>query len=137
MVNPFFLIPLVGLVLTVLIVCGQFLWYGRLWRREYMSGAQISSWELIGMTFRKVDATLVVNCLVRLAQGRVAVSVAELESAYLQGVDIEKITTAALVAKNRTLEFSFKELVAADLEGQLATALGISADETDLGDART
>ena len=47
-----------------------------------------------------------------------------LHSAYLQGVDLEKLTLAMIHAKKQGMETTFEELVAADLEDRLAEKLG-------------
>ena len=51
---------IVGLtILTLLIVLAQFF---RLWLQAFMSNAEVSILDLIGMRLRKVDATTIVLC---------------------------------------------------------------------------
>ena len=51
-----------------------------------------------------------------------------MEGAYLQGVDLEKITLALIHAKREGIEVTFQDLVQADLEDRLHEKLGIRKD---------
>jgi uncharacterized protein YqfA (UPF0365 family) len=57
-------------------------------------------------------------------QAGVSISCREMESAYLQGVDLEKVTLAMIHAKREGKELPFRELVEAELEDRLAEKLG-------------
>jgi len=113
-------------LISAFVALWQFSKYLQLWKRARLSAVHVSLFDLIGMTLRKVEPSRVIDNLIRASQGGVTLRVRDLESAYLQGVDIDKLTTAALVAKNRGMKLSFKELVATELEGQLAEQLGLS-----------
>lgn len=119
---------LAAAAIPLLVIWRQWSKWRRLWGEAYLAGVQISMFDLMGMTMRKVDSELLVRCLIRLHQGGADVSLRQLESGYLQGVNIENVTTAALIAQHRNLKLSFQELIATDLEGQLAQALGISPE---------
>jgi len=68
---------------------------------------------------------VVVRSLVMATQAGVPVTSTEMESAYLQGVHLEKITLAMIHAKREGIEVTFQDLVEADLENRLHEKLGI------------
>ena len=57
-------------------------------------------------------------------QAGVPVPSIEMERAYLQGVDLEKVTLALIHANREGKEFTFQKLVEADLENRLHEKLG-------------
>jgi uncharacterized protein YqfA (UPF0365 family) len=97
---------------------------GRLWLRAVMAHANIAPSEILRMRLRKIDANAVVDAVIAARQGGVAVTSKEAERALLQGVDLRKITLAAIEARRQEMEISFQELVDADLSDQLAEKLG-------------
>jgi len=56
-------------------------------------------------------------------QAGASLSAAEVERAYLQGVDLEKVVLAFVRAKNHGMEITFRELVEADQEDRLEEKL--------------
>ncbi len=128
--NPVAIISVACAAITLIALWCSWQTIFDLWLQAFMSDAPVSLHELLGLTLRKVDAALVVKCRIQLAQAGINISVCELESAYLQGADVKRVTAAAIVAKSRNANLSFKELVAADVEGQLLQALdGTSGGE--------
>lgn len=95
----------------------------RPWMRASASGVPISPFAILEMRFRKVDPKAVIDALILARQNTVVVSAAEMESAYLQGVDLEKMTLAMIEAKRRDLPVTFQELVEYEREGRLAEKL--------------
>jgi uncharacterized protein YqfA (UPF0365 family) len=59
----------------------------KLWFQAFMSQVPISLSEIIKMRFRGVDPTPFVTALIMAQQGGLTLSNAEVEQAYLQGVD--------------------------------------------------
>ena len=66
----------------------------------------------------------VVKTLVMAHEAGVPLSCTEVESASLQGVDLEKITLAYIRATRENMDLTFQDLVDADLNDQLAAKLG-------------
>ena len=70
--------------------------YGRLWFQAYMSDARVTIWSLIGMTFRQVDAQLIVRAKVMAMQaglsreGSNGITTRRLEAHYLAGGDVPR-----------------------------------------------
>lgn len=110
-------IGIVGLtVLTILIVLAQFF---RLWLQAYMSNANVSLLDLIGMRLRKVDATTVVLCKIQLVKsGLHDVSTNDLESHYLAGGRVPNVTRAMIAAQRAVLDLDWKKACAIDLAGR-------------------
>jgi uncharacterized protein YqfA (UPF0365 family) len=77
------------------------------------------------MRLRKVDVGVVVRSLIMATQAGVPVPSIEMERAYLQGLDLEKITLAMIQANREGKMVTFEELVNAEMEGQLRGKLGI------------
>lgn len=94
------------------------------WLQAYMSGTPVSLFSIIGMQFRKIPVKTVVSQLIMANQAGVNISCNEMERAYLQGVDIEKITLAMIHANREGGDFTFQELVEADLSDRLNEKLG-------------
>jgi len=116
-----------GVVIFLFILLIQFVVVSRigsLWFQANMSGVRLRPTELIGMALRKVDAKLVVKMLILATQADVSLSRVEVERAYLQGLDIEKVTLAMIRAKKEGIDVSFQDLVDAELENRLEEKLG-------------
>ena len=88
-----------------------------------MSGAQVRVLDLIGMRMRGTDFKAVVRALIMARQGGAVVYPAEMEKAWVQGVDLEKITLAFIQAKKGTMDVTFQEIVDAELDDRLARLL--------------
>ena len=109
----FFLVSLVFLIAMVV----------RPWMRAFLSGTPVSVFDILGMRLRRADVNAVLKSLIVARQAGVVISCRQLESACLQGVDLEKLTLAMVHAKKQNMEVTFDELVASDLEGRLAEKL--------------
>ena len=94
------------------------------WLQAYMSGTPVSVFSIIGMRLRRISVRKVVQFLIMARQAGVNISCHEMESAYLQGVDLEKVTLAMIHAERVGKDMLFRELVEADLENRLAEKLG-------------
>jgi uncharacterized protein YqfA (UPF0365 family) len=89
-----------------------------------MSGTPVSVFDILGMPFRRTNVNAVLKALIMARQAGVVLSCRQVESAYLQGVDLEKLTLAIIHAKKQGMEVTFEELVESDLEDRLAEKLG-------------
>jgi len=96
----------------------------RSWMQAMVSGTPVTVFDILGMRFRRIDVEVVLKSLIMARQAGVAISCRQMESAYLQGVDLEKLTLAMIHAKKQGMEVTFEELVQADLEDRLAERLG-------------
>ncbi len=93
------------------------------WLRAFVSGVPLRILEILGMRFRRVNVKAVVNTLIMARQAGAPLSCSEVERAYLQGVDLEKITLAYIKATRDNMDLTFQDLVDADLDGRLEEKL--------------
>ena len=108
-----FLLVFLGIVLIIL----------RPWLQAFLSGCPISVFQLIGMRLRQVNPNEVIPVAIAATQGGHPIAWAELERAYLQKIDIEKVATAYVTARERGGNFTFEELVDAERESRLEKLL--------------
>jgi len=104
------------IVLTIILIAAQFF---RLWLQAFMSNADVSILDLIGMRLRKVDATTVVLCKIQLVKAGIhEVSTNDLESHYLAGGRVPNVTRAMIAAHRAVLDLDWKKACAIDLAGR-------------------
>lgn len=89
-----------------------------LWFQAFMSGARISMLELIAMRFRKVDVRRLVLNRIRMVKASVDGPVKALESHYLSGGDVDRVTLAMIAADRAGIGLDFNKACAIDLAGR-------------------
>ncbi len=120
---------LVGLGLVLLILVAFLLKYLNLYVRAVFSRADISLFELVGMSFRKVNATLIVNSKIRAVQSGLSIPTRELEAHLLAGGDVARVVTAVIAADRASIELPFRIATAIDLAGRnVVDAIHTSVD---------
>lgn len=107
-----------GLVLLVLI-----LKYGSLWFQAYMSGAEVSILSLIGMSFRRVNARVIVQSKIMgiqagIVTNREDLSTRRLEAHYLAGGNVPNVIRAIIAAHRADIPLDFDRAAAIDLAGR-------------------
>ena len=118
------LIAVIVLVLFFLIWLVLVMRYFHLWLQAYMSRTPVSLLEIFGMQLRKVNPRVIIKALIVAKQSDVIIPREELEKAYLQGADIEKLILAMIQANRQNIDITFQELIDADLDDRLAEKLG-------------
>jgi|GEM_PF-1821441 len=98
------------------------------WLRAGTSGVPISVLRLIAMKLRRTDVDTVIGALIVAKQGGVAISCEEMENAWNQGVDLEKVTLAMVQAARYDIEVTFEQLVDAEMSDRLAEMLRPNED---------
>ena len=112
------------LVAFVAIIGMAFLTYGKLWIQAYMSSADISMWSLIGMGFRKVRPSVIVQAKIMAAQAgldinrKTGISTDRLEAHYLAGGDVMSVINAIIAAQRANIDLDFDRAAAIDLAGR-------------------
>lgn len=114
---------LIALAVVVLVLLAVFTFVARCWLQAWASGLPISMFNIIGMRFRRIPVRTVLGFLIMARQAGVDIRCRQMESAYLQGVDLEKVTLAMIHARRQNKDIMFSELVEADLEARLAEKL--------------
>ncbi len=112
---------LIAGVLT-LIILAVFARYFRLWIQSKTTSAQIGIFDLLGMTFRKVNPSVIVRSKIMAVQagiGEEMISSKALEAHYLAGGNVPLVIRAIIAArKARMDELDFKLATAIDLAGR-------------------
>jgi uncharacterized protein YqfA (UPF0365 family) len=121
----FFVITLVvfGIGLIIFLVIAAILAnYFRLWIQSFLTGAGITIFDLIGMTFRKVNKDVIVKTKIMSVQAGLTdpeITSKALEAHYLAGGNVPLVIRSLIAAnKAKTIKLSFREATAIDLAGR-------------------
>ena len=117
------LIVAVAVVLFIILIVGVVLSsYFGLWIQSQLTGAEISIFDLIGMTFRKVNARSIVRSKIMATQAGLVdpeLTSRALEAHDLAGGNVQQVIRALIAAKKaKTISLSFREATAIDLAGR-------------------
>ena len=111
----------VGLIIF-LIVAAIMANYFRLWIQAWLTKANISIFDLIGMTFRKVNKDVIVKTKIMAVQAGLndpEITSKALEAHYLAGGNVPLVIRSLIIAnKAKTIKLSFREATAIDLAGR-------------------
>src|SRR5256885_16204422 len=124
--DPFVLITVVGAVavlFVLLIIVAVFANYFRLWIQSFLTGAGITIWDLIGMTFRKVNKDVIVKSKIMAVQAGLdedqGITSKALEAHYMAGGNVPLVIRALLAAnKAKNIRLSFFGATPIDLPGR-------------------
>jgi len=110
-------IILFALVLTIL-----FAKYFNLWIQSKTTGANVGLWDLVGMTFRKVNPNIIVRSKIMAIQAGLTekdgISTRSLEAHYLAGGNVPNVVRALIAANRADIPLSYKRAAAIDLAGR-------------------
>ena len=120
------LILLLGIgagVIILLVFFFIFARYFRLWIQSFMTGARIGIFDLLGMSFRKVNPTVIVRSKIMAVQAgltdETGITSKTLEAHYLAGGNVPLVIRAIIAAKKaKTINLDFKLATAIDLAGR-------------------
>ena len=112
----FFAISMIVLALVLLVILFWFVPF-RLWISALSSGAKVSIFSLIGMRIRRVPPSKIVLPLIKLTKANIPVPVAQLESHYMAGGNLNAVVNALIAAYRANLELPFDRAAAIDLAG--------------------
>jgi uncharacterized protein YqfA (UPF0365 family) len=117
-----YLVIAFGALVFLLIVFAIFASYFRWWIQSFLTGAGVTIWDLLGMTFRKVNAAVIVKSkIMAITAGieRTDISTKALEAHYLAGGNVPLVIRALVAAhKAKTIQLTFREATAIDLAGR-------------------
>lgn len=89
-----------------------------LWIRAAASGVRVPFMTLIGMRFRKVDPSRIVDPLITATKAGLELGINELEAHYLSGGNVARVVNALISADKAGIPLSFKQSTAIDLAGR-------------------
>jgi len=115
-------IAVVAVVLFGLLFLVVFTRYFRLWIQSKMTRAGIGIFDLLGMTFRKVDPKVIVLAKIMAVQAGLGdedgVTSRGLEAHYLAGGNVRLVIRSIIAAHKARLDLTFKQAAAIDLAGR-------------------
>jgi uncharacterized protein YqfA (UPF0365 family) len=114
-----------AILVALMIVFAVFARYFRLWIQSITTGAKIGLLDLLGMTFRKVNPTVIVRSKIMAVQAgltdETGITSKALEAHYLAGGNVPLVIRAIIAAKKaKIIDLSFKLATAIDLAGRNA-----------------
>ncbi len=117
------IIAIFAVLIFALVLLAIFARYFRLWIQSVTTGAGIGLFDLLRMSFRKVNPTVMVRTKIMAVQaglGReMGITSKALEAHYLAGGNVPMVIRAIIAAnKAKTIELDFKQATAIDLAGR-------------------
>ncbi|MEZ6037771.1 MAG: flotillin-like protein FloA [Planctomycetota bacterium] len=109
---------LIGLLILLVILVLMLLKFISLWIQAYMSGTRIGLFQLVGMSLRKVNPTVIVRGAISATQAGLPLNVRDLEAHYLAGGRILNVVQALIAADRANLGLDFRQAAAIDLAGR-------------------
>ncbi len=116
--SPIMAWSLVGLLILLVVLVLILLKFINLWVQSYMSGTKISLFQLVGMSLRKVNPTVIVRGAISATQAGIPINVRDLEAHYLAGGRILNVVQALIAADRADLGLDFRQAAAIDLAGR-------------------
>ncbi|MCC6785608.1 MAG: flotillin-like protein FloA [Planctomycetes bacterium] len=107
-----------AVLLVVLVLVILLLKFVNLWIQAQLSKAPVSIFQLIGMSLRKVNPTVIVRAMISSIQAGIPISVRELEAHYLAGGNVMRVVSALIAADRANLGLDFRRAAAIDLAGR-------------------
>ncbi len=109
-------IVLIVLALAVILIIAQF--FG-LWLQAFMSNANVTLFDLIGMRLRKVDARVIVLSKIQAVKaGLLDITTNDLETHYLARGRVPNVVNAMIAANRAGIDLTWKHACAIDLAGR-------------------
>ena len=110
------------ILLFALVLMILFAKYFNLWIQSKTTGANVGLWDLVGMTFRKVNPNIIVRSKIMAIQAGLTekdgISTRSLEAHYLAGGNVPNVIRALIAANRADIPLSYKRAAAIDLAGR-------------------
>lgn len=110
----------IGLIfgIFILILGVVVITYFKLWLRAKLSDAKVSFTSLVGMSLRKVNPSVIVECRIMAVKAGLSASINELETHYLAGGNVVRVVQALIAANKANIPLTFQQATAIDLAGR-------------------
>jgi uncharacterized protein YqfA (UPF0365 family) len=111
-----------GAFALILVMIGVM--YGGLYIQAWAARANVRIWELIGMSFRRVNSRQIVNAKITVmqagigAESETGISTRRLEAHYLAGGNVHSVVRAIIAAHRADIDLDFDRAAAIDLAGR-------------------
>ena len=120
---PIVLAVILVAAISMLVCLFLFLRLGGLWLQGFLSGAHVPLPVLIGMSLRRSPTRDIVRWRIMVVQAGVDISIRQLESAYLQGADVELAVLAMIHGRDSGKPCVWDEVIRADTAERLRRKL--------------
>jgi uncharacterized protein YqfA (UPF0365 family) len=110
-------IIIVAVVIVALSVFLSFVPIG-LWITAFFSGVRVGIFTLIGMRFRRVAPSRIVNPLIKATKAGLELNIDKLEAHFLAGGDVNRVIDALIAAQRAEINLHFERAAAIDLAGR-------------------
>ncbi|MGI6588806.1 MAG: flotillin-like protein FloA [Peptococcia bacterium] len=115
--GPFTFVIMVALIIIFLSIFFSFIPIG-LWISALAAGVKIGIFTLVGMRFRRVPPSLIVNSLIKADKAGINVTTNQLEAHYLAGGNVDRVVNALIAAERANIPLPFERAAAIDLAGR-------------------
>lgn len=114
------LISIVIIFVLIIFVLSTFLSFVPigLWLTALFSGVKVSIMTLVGMRFRRVQPSKIVNPMIKATKAGLKLSIDKLEAHYLAGGDVNSVVDALIAAQRANINLEFEQAAAIDLAGR-------------------
>src|SRR4051812_4589782 len=120
--NTLWLVLLFGALIVALAFFAVFARYFQLWIQSVTTSAGIGILDLLRMTFRKVNPTIITRSKIMAVQAGIydseGLTVKALEAHYLAGGNVPLIIRSMIAARKAKIDLDFKKATAIDLAGR-------------------
>lgn len=100
-----------------------------LWITAFFSGVKIGIFTLIGMRFRRVAPSRIVNPLIKATKAGLKLDIDKLEAHYLAGGNVNSVVDALVAAQRADISLEFERAAAIDLAGrEVLSAVQVSVN---------
>jgi len=89
-----------------------------LWISALAAGVRIGIFTLVGMRFRRVPPSLIVNSLIKADKAGISVTTNQLEAHYLAGGNVDRVVNSLIAAERANIPLKFERAAAIDLAGR-------------------
>ena len=107
----------VAIIFIVLSIILSFVPVG-LWITAFFSGVKIGIFTLVGMRFRRVQPSRIVNPMIKATKAGLDLDIDNLEGHYLEGGDVNSVVNALIAAQRAEISLEFERAAAIDLAGR-------------------
>jgi len=120
--NPIVIVLLVGVVIAGLVFLAILARFFRLYLQSFFTGAGIGLFDMLGMTFRKINPAVIVRSKIMAVQAGLGdesgITRVALEAHYLAGGNVPLVVRSIIAADKAKLDLNFKLATAIDLAGR-------------------
>ncbi|WZL74632.1 flotillin-like protein FloA [Clostridiaceae bacterium 35-E11] len=100
-----------------------------LWITAFFSGVKVGIFTLIGMRFRRVAPSRIVNPLIKATKAGLNLDIDKLEAHYLAGGNVNSVVDALVAAQRADISLEFERAAAIDLAGrEVLSAVQVSVN---------